>query len=225
MHTHQIGDSSPHNHSGTGSGSGYDSHSAAAASSTNTRGLGPAITNQHNDDLNINQRTPNVSHSSRSEHLLADYNPAVLSTRTMETLTFNQTAAAAAGRQMPYMSQQGFHGIGAQISENYANSLSILNAESYDDGRGALRSREASEMRMEHSEPTMAFGITSGPKITLDPLFRTNSEEPDAGSRRRKKPRTEAHHSGVDEEEARKKARGRPKVDTKDETAADVSFG
>jgi hypothetical protein len=136
----------------------------------------------------------------------------------METLAFSPTAT---GRQLPYMSQ-GFQGIGSQISHNYINSLGILNAEAFDDGTGVLRAREASEMRLKHSEPTMPFGITSGPKITLDPELRTDTEEPDAGSRRRKKPRIETQ-SGDDEEDARKKARGRPRVDTKDETAADVS--
>ena len=207
MCTHQTGDSS---------NLGYDPQPESPKNLT-SRGISSAITNHQNDDFNINQRTPNVSQS-RSPNTLGDYNPAVLSTRNMGTLAFNPPAA---GRQMPYRSQ-GFHGIGSQISQNYANSLGILNAESYDDGRGALRAREASEMRLKHSEPTMPFGITSGPKITLDPKLRNGSEELDAGSRRRKKPRIEAQ-SG-DEEEARKKARGRPRVDTRDETAADVSL-
>jgi hypothetical protein len=207
MHTHQIEDSSH---------SGYNPQPASSKNLT-SRGITAAISNHQNDDFSSNQRTPNVSQS-RSPDILSDYNTAVLSTRSMETLTFNPSAA---GGQMPFMSR-GYQGIGSQISQNYANGLGILNAESYDDGRGALRAREASEMRLKHSEPTMPFGITKGPKITLDPELRTDSEEPDTGSRRRKKPRTEAH-SGDDEEEARKKARGRPRVDTKDETAADVS--
>jgi hypothetical protein len=152
--------------------------------------------------------------------MLSDYNPAVLSTRSsMEALASNPSAA---GRQVP-SHLQGYQGIGAQISQNYANSLGILNAESYDDASGALRAREASEMRLKHNEPTMPFGITSGPKITLNPELRSESEELDDGSRRRKKPRIEPQSGDDDDEEARKKARGRPRVDTKDETAADVS--
>lgn len=205
MHTHQTGDSST-------SGSEQRPASAKNLSRNGVRG----ITNQNDHDLSINHRDSNVPQS-RSSDILSDYNPSVLSTRNMESLAFNPTPA---GRLMPYMNP-GFHGIGSQISQNYANSLGILNAETYDDGRGAVRAREASEMRLKHNEPTMPFGITSGPKITLDPELRTDSEELDAGSRRRKKPRIE-NHSGDDDEEARKKARGRPRVDTKDETAADV---
>ena len=207
MHTHQTGGSS---------NSGHDQRPASPRNLT--RADSCTITNQNNHDLNINQRASNVPQSN-SPDILGDYNPSVLSTRNMETLAYNPTPA---GRQLPYMNP-GFHGIGSQISQNYANSLGILNAETYDDGRGVLRAREASELRLKHSEPTMPFGITSGPKITLDPELRTDSEEVDAGSRRRKKPRIE-NQSGDDEEEARKKARGRPRVDTKDETAADVSL-
>ena len=174
--------------------------------------------NDHNREPSLAHRASNGSHL-KSPEMLNDYNTSVLSTRNMETLAFSPSPT---GRQLPYMNS-GFHGIGSQISQNYASSLGILNAESYDDGRGALRSREASEMRLKHNEPVMPFGITSGPKIALDPELRTDSEELDTGSRRRKKPRIE-NHSGDDEEEARKKARGRPRVDTKDETAADVSL-
>jgi hypothetical protein len=99
--------------------------------------------------------------------------------------------------------------------------LGILNAESYDDVRGALRAREASEMRLKHNESTMPFGIVSGPKIAPDIDLRTDSDEPDTGSRRRKRPRIETH--GGEDEEAGKKARGRPRVEPKDENAADVS--
>jgi hypothetical protein len=207
MHTHQTGDSS---------NSGYDQQRPASKNLTRSDVRG--ITNRNDHDLDINQRASDVPQS-RSPDILGDYNPSVLSSRNMETLAFNPSPTR---RQMPYMNP-AFHGIGSQISQNYANSLGILNAESYDDGRGALRAREASEMRLKHNEPTMPFGITSGPKITLDPELRTDSEELDAGSRRRKKPRIE-NHSGDDDEEARKKARGRPRVDTKDETAADVSL-
>ena len=203
MHTRQIESSK----------SSYDPQAA----SSKHRLFAP-ITNHRNDNVNLNRRTQSISQS-RSPEILGDYNTAVLSTRSMEALAYNPSST---GRQLPYMGQ-AYQGIGSQISQNYANSLGILNAESYDDGRGALRAREASEMRLKHNEPMMPFGITSGPKITLDPELRADSEEPDAGSRRRKKPRLEAH-SGDDDEEARKKSRGRPRVDTKDETAADVSL-
>ncbi|KAG0649635.1 hypothetical protein D0Z07_3661 [Hyphodiscus hymeniophilus] len=181
-----------------------------------SRGLpGPITNHQTDDDINILRRIPQVPRR-KTPDIFGDFNPAVLSGRSMETLAFNPTAASG---QMPYMNQ-AYRGIGSQISQNYANSLGILNAESYDDARGALRAREASDMRLKHNEPTMPFGITSGPKITLDSESRVDSEDVDAGSRRRKKPRIETH-SGDDDDEARKKSRGRPRVDPKDETPAD----
>jgi hypothetical protein len=172
------------------------------------------ITNQH--DQNISQRTSSVNKAQNSD-ILNDCAPAVLSSRNMETLTFNP---AQDGRQNPYMGQ-AYQGIGSQISANYANSLGILNAESYDDRRGSI---EESEMRIkQQGDAIMPFGITRGPRIRMDLDLRTDSEGHDTGTRRRKKPRLEAQ-SVEDEEEARKKARGRPRVDTKDVTAADVSY-
>ena len=196
------------------SNSGYEQRPASRNPRTDVQGSSTtSITNQHiNQDQNINQRPSNGT-----PDILNGYNPGVLSSRSMETLTFNP---AHAGRPNPYMSQ-GHQGIGSRISANYANSLGILNAESYDDRRGAI---EANEMRMkQQADTTMPFGITGGPRIRMDLELRTDSEEHDAGTRRRKKPRIDAQ-SVEDEEEARKKARGRPRVDTKDETAADVSY-
>jgi hypothetical protein len=205
MHTHTS--EAPNN-------SGYQ---RPASTSADLRASSTApITNHHGQ--NINQRASNVTQS-RVPDILGDYNPAVLSTRSMETLAFNPAQTA---RQNSYMNP-AFHGIGSQISANYASSLGILNAESYDDGRGAMRAQQASEMRMKQQERTMPFGITGGPRVRMDADLRANGEEADSGSRRRKKPKTDAH-SADDEEEARKKARGRPRVDTKDETAADVSY-
>ena len=208
MHTNQAG--SPN--------SSYDPQPATSNTLT-SRGLRAAITNHQFSERTINQRSPHASQRMASD-ILSDYNPALLSSRNMETLAFNPTAP---GRQLDYLSR-AYQGISSQISQNYAQSLGILDAESYDDARGALRAREASEMRLKDNEPTMPFGITSGPRISLAFEERANSEEIDAGSRRRKKPRIEANSGDDEEEEARKKARGRPRVDTKDETAADVSL-
>ena len=191
--------------------SSLDPHPASSKDLT-SRGIAAPITHHHHQSSaqNINQRTSQVSQR-RTPDILDDYNPAVLSSYRMESLTYDP---ATAGRQLPYMNQ-AYQGIGSQISHNYANSLGILNAESYDDATGALRAREASEVRLKNNEPVMPFGITSGPQISLDlnPTSADN-DELDAGSRRRKKPRIEIQ-SGDDEEEARKKGRGRPRVDTK----------
>ncbi len=51
----------------------------------------------------------------------------------------------------------------------------------------------------------------------------TDSDEFDKVPKGRRKRKIESVN-GDDDEEARKKARGRPRVDPKDETAADVSF-
>ena len=104
---------------------------------------------------------------------------------------------------------QGCPGIEAQIPATYANSLGILNAESYDDRRGTIEVQEMERKQL--ADTTMPFGM------------RADSDERDTGTRRRKRPRIQAP-SAEDDEEARKKARGRPRVDTKDETAADVSW-
>jgi len=128
----------------------------------------------------------------------------------METLAFN---ANHASRHNPYM-DTAFRGIGSEISRNYANNMGILNAESYPD----ILSTRGYDERKKGSEPALSFGMIPRPHGDLD--SREDEEEPDMGTRRRKKPRIEVH-SGDDEEA--KKSRGRPRVDTKDETAADVS--
>jgi hypothetical protein len=136
----------------------------------------------------------------------------------METLGFNQTQA----RQNQYMST-GYHGIGAQISANYANTLEILNAESYDDGRGTLRYLEQRQSRLHQmSNNTLSLGMVESNGMGMGLAVRANSEEFEKGTKRKKKRGSEAQND-EDEDEARKKARGRPRVDTKDETAADVS--
>lgn len=105
-------------------------------------------------------------------------------------------------------------------SSQYSDHLGILNAEQFDDGRTVMRANEASEMRVrQQAEPPMPFGITGGPKLAA------GSEENDSASKSgRKKKRASAEINGVEEDWALKKARGRPRVDTKDETAADVSL-
>jgi hypothetical protein len=179
------------------------------------------ISNHQNDDRsdhNLNNSSAsNLSHS-RTPDLLSEYNTAGPSSRSMETLGFNQTHS----RQNPYMSA-GYHGIGAQMSANYASTLGILNAESYDDGRGTIRDLERRQSRLHQmSNNAIPFGIVESNGIGMGLEVRANSEEFEKGTKRRKKRGSEAQIE-EDEDEARKKARGRPRVDTKDETAADVS--
>jgi hypothetical protein len=164
--------------------------------------------NNSNRDAGSQNRTPDI---------LSDYNPNVLASRNMDTLSFNPSLTR---RHNPYMTG-GYQGIGSQISQNYADSLGILNAESYDDGRSSLRERDAQDMRARmRNDKTMPFGLDQPAQRIGFETLGTGSEEEASGKGRRKKRKDD---SADEDEEARKKARGRPRVDTKDETAADVS--
>jgi hypothetical protein len=210
--THTSETSSP---SYSGSRNAQTRADGRASSSTTT------ISNHQNDDHNNlvnNSSASNLSHS-RTPDLLSEYNtagPGLSSSRSMETLGFNQTHS----RQNPYMTA-GYHGIGAQISANYASTLGILNAESYDDGRGTIR--EQSRFKHQMSNNTIPFGMVESNEMGIDLEVRANSEEFEKGTKRKKKRGMSDAQNEEDEDEARKKARGRPRVDTKDETAADVS--
>ncbi|TVY75828.1 hypothetical protein LSUE1_G006001 [Lachnellula suecica] len=164
------------------------------------------ITNHHH----AGPRHRNTSHQNSRDLPNNIYNPLTLppADARMEALAFNPSQA---GRHNAYM-DPAFKGIGNEISRNYANNLGILNAESYSDHAAPGRRFEA---RKEVPEPTLAFGM-----IPHEMDRDSREEEPDTGARRRKKPRIEAN-SADDDEESRKKSRGRPRVDTKDETAAD----
>jgi len=185
------------------------------------RHKGRSVTTGAPDTTSSNQNRNHQSSSmdaGRQDRPMSNYNSNILSSRSMETLSFNP---ALGHRPNPYM-PAGYHGIGNQISQHYANSLGILNAESYDDGRSTLRERDAENMRVRmRNEKTMPFGVERrGQQIGLEDVG-VGSEEDRSGKGRRKKRKDD---SADEEEEARKKARGRPRVDTKDETAADVSF-
>jgi hypothetical protein len=172
-----------------------------------------SMISNHSSNLDINRnRDPRVVQSQPQDIL--SYTSVAPSSHSMETLTFNP---AHAGRHHSYMGPT-YQGIGSQISQNYAQSLGILNAESYDDGRAQQRSREMRSKQTAPPDPLLQFGM-----IERQDEGRTDSDELEKSSRRRKKHKIE-HQNQDDEEEARKKARGRPRVDTKDETAADVSF-
>lgn len=181
------------------------------------------------DILNGYSSTPAVSVSvptsrSRTESANGNHNNR---NNNMATLAFNPTLPASLNsasshidnvnnsRQRPYITPS-FPGIGSQISQNYAQSLGILNAESFDDRPTQLRSR--AELR-DRPDPFLQLGMMPLSAVELD---RTSSEDVEKGSSRRRKRGKEAGEE--EDEEARKKARGRPRVDTTDETAADVSL-
>lgn len=194
-------------------------HKRRPAESLNTS-LAYSGPERHRTDTVTSSNHLRASNNNRTPDILSDYNSNVLSTRAMETLSFNPPLS----RQNQYMNG-AFQGIGSQIAQNYANGLGILNAESYDDGRSGMRDQDAQEFRARaRNDKTMPFGIEQAlPRAGLNFENQTVASEDDLkGKGRRSKKRKD--ESADDDEEARKKARGRPRVDTKDETAADVSF-
>lgn len=190
----------------------------AAATARNLPGRGDSSTTMiSNRRIEHRQNVNRAAAPSAPSDILTGYGPAVLSSRSsMEAAVYNQ--GLQPGTQGRYM-MQGYQGSGAQVPNAYANDyLGILNAESYDDRRtgGGSNGVEVKQ----HVERTLPFGITAASRVRMEQ--RVDSEDHDSGGRRKKKPRIEAL-SGDEEDDAKKKSRGRPRVDTKDETAADVS--
>jgi hypothetical protein len=104
------------------------------------------------------------------------------------------------------------------------NTMAILSSEQYDD-RGASRR----SVRRQQEPMVPLFGLVEEPQQKeVVPVRKTNQgrqshdAENGVGERRKKKQKLSSDDEG--EDDAAKKARGRPRLDTKDETAADVSF-
>lgn len=128
----------------------------------------------------------------------------------METLVFNPTDQLP---QSAYMNHS--------FQPRYSSSLGILNAEKYDDGRASLGSQSHNMMSTKNQmSDQIPFGILerNGNSSDTGP---PSEEQEQGGKKRRKRVRNESPSLEDDDEDARKKARGRPRVDTKDETAAD----
>lgn len=196
--------------------SAYDRTTAPSSTLTGADVRGSSATSMisnHSSNLEINRNRDSRVVQLRPQDILS-YTSVAPPSHSMETLTFNP---AQAGRHHSYLGPT-YQGIGSQISQNYAQSLGILNAESYDDGQAQQRSREMRSKQTAPPDPLLQFGM-----IERADEVRTDSDELEKGTRRRKKHKIDNQNQD-DEEEARKKARGRPRVDTKDETAADVSF-
>lgn len=104
------------------------------------------------------------------------------------------------------------------------NTMAILSSELYDDGSASRR-----PVRRQQEPMIPLFGLVEQPQQKeVAPVRKTNQArqshdaENSAGERRKKKQKVSSEDEG--EDDAAKKARGRPRLDTKDETAADVSF-
>ncbi|OBT69417.1 hypothetical protein VE03_01172 [Pseudogymnoascus sp. 23342-1-I1] len=124
------------------------------------------------------------------------------------------------------------------------NQMEILNAETYDDEAAVSIARSLTELaRQRPAPPAHMFGMTGGFEVerrvdmprgsaqrveVKEPKARKArkakganlGEDEDKGGRRRKKQKL-SEDEDVDEDDASKKSRGRPRLDTKDETAAD----
>jgi hypothetical protein len=104
------------------------------------------------------------------------------------------------------------------------NAMAILSSEQYDD-RGASRR----SVRRQQEPMIPLFGLVEQPQQKeVLPVRKTaqasksHDAENGAGERRRKKQKLSSEDEG--EDDAAKKVRGRPRLDTKDESAADVSL-
>jgi hypothetical protein len=98
--------------------------------------------------------------------------------------------------------------------DNVHMDLSILGSETHNDGR-VIEEMRSSSRAGAHGNGTSLLGGSIPKREVVD-------SEKQSGGRFRKKSRT--HSQGSDDEATCKKARGRPRVDTTDETAADVSL-
>jgi hypothetical protein len=126
--------------------------------------------------------------------------------------------------------------------------MGILSAERYNDGRAISNPKQRNlgglKQASQSKSPTMdtggVFGLSGGFEARQMPSnsnpSNSNSQsqkqtqheqqrpsDADMGGRRRKKPKiSDEEEEEEEEDEAAKKSRGRPRLDTKDETAADV---
>jgi hypothetical protein len=173
------------------------------------------ISNQQRGNLHINDRNTKAHHSSG---LSITYDTSVLSTSNMTSM-FGTTSGNI---HNPYM-DSAFRGIGTQMSRNYVNSLGILDAETYNNG--SVERATGRESSKQSSDPVMPFGLVDAqlPITEHDVEFSEDTmevPEKESGGKKKKKRRVE--NISADEDDGKKKSRGRPRVDTKDETAADV---
>jgi hypothetical protein len=194
----------------------HDSSGLRPSSSELPANMALQISNQQSDNVHFHGGNTKVH---RSSDLSNTYDTSVLSTSNMTTM-FGSTSG---NTHNPYL-DSAFRGVGTQLSRNYVNNLGILSAETYNNG--SVERSTAHEPPKQASDPEMPFGLVDGHLSRQDPEVEVSEDtmevpelEP-AGKKKKKKRRVD-NISG-DEEDGKKKSRGRPRVDTKDETAADV---
>ncbi|KAF7959193.1 hypothetical protein EAE96_002708 [Botrytis aclada] len=174
-------------------------HSRAPTISTSISSS--AISNRPTD-------TPQYRFSPSISNLVGDH---TRPHQDMQALAFNSTDQPSQGTFMNHTFQP-----------TYSNGLGILNAEKYDDGRGSIGSHNPNMMTMKNQmQNQIPFGIVEKREDSSDTRPQSEEYEHEQGKKRRKRTRNESPNLDDDDDEARKKARGRPRVDTKDDTAAD----
>ncbi|KAM0141438.1 hypothetical protein ACHAP3_002302 [Botrytis cinerea] len=175
----------------------YHSRATPISTSTSSSTIGNHPTN-----------TPQYRFPPSISNLIGDH---TRSRQEMHALAFNSTEQTSQGTFVNHPFQS-----------SYSNNLGILNAEKYDDGRGSIRSHNPGLMGMEDQMTNqIPFGIVEKHGDSSDTRPQSEEPEQEQGKKRRKRVRKESSNLDDDDDEARKKARGRPRVDTKDETAAD----
>jgi hypothetical protein len=131
---------------------------------------------------------------------------------------------------------------------NTPDHMKILSAETYNDAAAVSIARSLTELAQQRpGQSSYTFGISGGFEVIRErradmaqpkvqkieekgtkarkprKTRRANPSEDEDAGRRRKKQKLSEDEDG-DEDEASKKSRGRPRMDTKDETAADVGL-
>ena len=161
------------------------------------------------------------------------FNPGATAPADMETLLRQQLRQNVA----PYI-QRGFRQSMADtnqpssVSKPLESPLGILNAEQYDVLGASIRTarRESLRQQQEQQSPPSVYGIVvqkdkmaQGHTQPKTPARGQKLSDVDhaVGDKRRKRQKLSSEDEGDDD--AAKKSRGRPRLDTKDETAADVS--
>jgi hypothetical protein len=145
------------------------------------------------------------------------YNASMLSLSDLDALISNNHPLI--GRH-PYLNEM-FEEIESQSSMNHASNLRILSAESYNDGQGMLRDPRHNQA----SKSALPFGIIHHSACRLDPEFPADTQDTKVSEAQdfgpgQKTSRTE--DQTVDDARVKQKVRGRPRINSEDDTTANV---
>lgn len=117
-----------------------------------------------------------------------------------------------------------FNDLGNRTLIDNSNGLKILNAESYDDGRGMLGiQRLKYQKQKQEFKNVMPFGVTNYSHIALDQKLPVDAQDSESHKSRLRQKKHKTSAQALDDERVEQKARGRPRVNSTDETATDVS--